>query len=405
MERIGHRAAHDAAGRAVRVLTPRRALLFSAFALVLFVPALVGAAQQDLPTSLAARFNEGVAALAAGRLDPAEAAFRAVILAGGDRAFVRHNLGIVLQRRGKHAPALVEFRAASRLDPSFGASHLLAGASLLALGQARAAMAELDRASELMPRQPAVHLQRAVACERLNDVLCLTDEYRVLVDLAPANPEYSVPPGQGLPATVAMGAHADPVGRCERRPPQPGPRPRISGAGAAGSGRTRVSAGRRSQLRSRRGAPRARSDLSGRRAIGRGRRRDRPRPGARSRQQGRAELARCAGRGSRPTVASRARAERDEPTLHRAADLAAGAVPDLRSVSGIDSRSTVADDLGVGAGDQRESAARSHGVPLVRAAAGTGIEELRTRRTAAGRRHRATTGLATAPHPRSPASS
>lgn len=191
MERIGHRAAHDAAGRAVRVLTSRRALLLSALALVLFVPALTGAEQQDLPTSLAARFNEGVAALAAGRLDPAEAAFRAVILAGGDRAFVRHNLGIVLQRRGKHADALVEFRAASRLDPSFGASHLLAGASLLALGQARAAMAELDRAAALMPREPAVHLQRAVACERLNDVLCLTDEYRVLVGLAPANPEYS----------------------------------------------------------------------------------------------------------------------------------------------------------------------------------------------------------------------
>ena len=110
------------------------------------MPALAGAVPQDLPPAQAARFNEGVAALAAGRLDSAESAFRAVILAGGNRAFVRHNLGSSCQRRGKHADALVEFRAASRLDPSFGAAHLLAGASLLALNQPRAALTELGRA-------------------------------------------------------------------------------------------------------------------------------------------------------------------------------------------------------------------------------------------------------------------
>jgi tetratricopeptide (TPR) repeat protein len=155
------------------------------------MPALAGAAPQDLPPALAARFNDGVAALAADRLDTAEAAFRAVLLAGGDRAFVRHNLGIVLQRRGRHAEAVTEFRAAARLDPAFGPARLLAGASLLSLGQPRAAAAELARAAQLMPREPAVHLQRADACERINDVLCLTDEYRVLAELSPANPEYS----------------------------------------------------------------------------------------------------------------------------------------------------------------------------------------------------------------------
>jgi tetratricopeptide (TPR) repeat protein len=208
MERIGHRAAYDAARRALRILgTVRRVLLWPALALVLIVPAPAAAVPQDLPPGLAARFNEGVAALAAGRLDPAEAAFRAVIAAGGDRAFVRHNLGIVLQRRGKHADALVQFRAASRLDPSFGPSYLLAGASLLALGQAKAAVAELGRASELMPREPAVHLQRADACERLNDVLCLTDEYRTLVDLAPADAEYAYRLGRAY-LRLSQWAHA-----------------------------------------------------------------------------------------------------------------------------------------------------------------------------------------------------
>jgi Tfp pilus assembly protein PilF len=171
----------------VRVMTAVRRL---ALALVLLVP-VTAAAAQDLPAALATRFSEGVAALSAGQLDAAEAAFRAVIRDGGDRAFVRHNLGIVFQQRGRHAAALAEFRAASRLDPAFGPSRLLAGTSLLALGQPKAALAELDRAAKALPREPAVHLLRADACERLDDVLCLTDEYRVLVELVPGSPEYA----------------------------------------------------------------------------------------------------------------------------------------------------------------------------------------------------------------------
>ena len=159
-------------------------------ALVLVAP-LLASAVQDLPPALASRFSEGVAALAAGQLDAAEASFRAVIRDGGDRPFVRHNLGIVLQQRGQHKAALVEFRAASRVDPGFGPARLLAGTSLLALGQPKAALAELDRAAKLMPKEPAVHLQRADACERLEDVLCLADEYRTLVQLSPASPEYA----------------------------------------------------------------------------------------------------------------------------------------------------------------------------------------------------------------------
>ena len=124
-----------------------RALHRAAWAAVFLLSMPIGASAQDLSPALAKRFSEGVAALSAGELDSAEAAFRAVIRDGGDRAFVRHNLGIVLQQRGRHADALVEFRAASRLDPAFGPSRLLAGTSLLALGQPKAAVAELGRAA------------------------------------------------------------------------------------------------------------------------------------------------------------------------------------------------------------------------------------------------------------------
>jgi protein O-GlcNAc transferase len=156
---------------------------------------------------VAARFSEGVADLAAGRLDSAEAAFRAVIRDGGDLAFVRHNLGIVLQQRGRHADAVVEFRAACHLDPACGPSRLLAGTSLLALGQAKAAVAELDLAARLMPREAAVHLQRADACERINDALCLAGEYRALVELSPANPEYAYRLGKAY-LRLSQWAHA-----------------------------------------------------------------------------------------------------------------------------------------------------------------------------------------------------
>jgi tetratricopeptide (TPR) repeat protein len=181
-------------------------LLLLALALAI-VPTSAGAAVQDLPPAIAARFSEGVDALSAGQLDAAEAAFRAVIRDGGDRAFVRHNLGIVLQQRGRHVEALAEFRAASRLDPTFGPSHLLAGTSLLALGRFKAAVDELALASNSMPRVPAVHLQRADACERVNDVLCLADEYRALVELSPDDSEYAYRLGKAY-LRLAQWAHA-----------------------------------------------------------------------------------------------------------------------------------------------------------------------------------------------------
>jgi len=84
---------------------------------------------------------------------------------------------------------------------------LLAGTSLLALGQSRAALAALDLASKLMPREPAVHLQRADACERVHDVLCLVDEYRALVELSPANPEYAYRLGKAY-LRLSQWAHA-----------------------------------------------------------------------------------------------------------------------------------------------------------------------------------------------------
>lgn len=150
------------------------------------------AAAQPLSPALASRFSEGTSALEAGRLDEAESAFRAVLAGGGgDRSFVHHNLGIVLQRRGRHEAALAEFRVAAKQDPRYGPAYLLAGASLLALGRPAQAIADLDRAVTLMPRDLAPRLQLADACERTGDIRRVVATYRDIVALAPGDPEYT----------------------------------------------------------------------------------------------------------------------------------------------------------------------------------------------------------------------
>ena len=163
--------------------------LSAAWILMLLAAVAVGA--QDLPAPLAERFSLAVADLKAGRLDVAERAFRDILRDGGERAFVHHNLGIVLRERGRHADALNEFRAATKLDSSFGPARLLAGTSLLALARVREARAELQLAVRLMPKEVVAHVQLADACQRLGDHACVADAYRRAVQLAPNDPEYA----------------------------------------------------------------------------------------------------------------------------------------------------------------------------------------------------------------------
>lgn len=172
---------------------------------VLAVAPATGAQGGDLPPALAARFEAGVVALTGGSLDEAEAAFRAVLRDGGARAFVHHNLGIVLQRRGRHAAAVAEFHRASALDPTFGPARLLAGSSAIALGRPAAALIDLEHAVRLMPREVAAHLQLADACERTGRIARLTEAYRAVVALAPDDPEYAFRLGK---AYLRLSQHA-----------------------------------------------------------------------------------------------------------------------------------------------------------------------------------------------------
>ena len=215
---------------------------------ILVVLTVTVAARQDLPPTLALRFTEGVTALKSGDLKTAERAFRDVVANGGERPFVHHNLGIVLQQRGEHQAALAEFRAAERLDPAFGPAWLLAGVSLLAVGRPRDAITELDRAAELLPGEAAVHLQLADAFERTGNITGVIREYRRLVELGPSNEDYLYRLGKAYSETGSAILRAA-SGRCAALgPPLAGTRGPVPRTEPAGDGASMPSSRRRASI-------------------------------------------------------------------------------------------------------------------------------------------------------------
>ena len=159
-------------------------------------------AHDDLPEALRALFQAGVAAEKAGRLDDAEKDFQMVLRQGGEVAFVHNNLGIVYQRRGDHVHAIEQFRKAIGLQPDYLAPRVLLGSSLLAMRRVPEAVRELERAVKLEPKQPLARLELAKAYERANKLAAMTDEYRMLRELAPQDPEVAYQMGQGYLKTA-----------------------------------------------------------------------------------------------------------------------------------------------------------------------------------------------------------
>jgi len=139
---------------------------------------------------LADVFASGTAALKAGRLDEAEAAFRRVIAGGAGVAQVHNNLGYVLRERGEHEKAVAEFREAIRLDGTYVPPRVLLGASLLALGRTADALATLRRAVALAPDLPLARLQLAQAEQAAGDWAGAVEQYRSLAKIDPSSADF-----------------------------------------------------------------------------------------------------------------------------------------------------------------------------------------------------------------------
>jgi tetratricopeptide (TPR) repeat protein len=148
-------------------------------------------AQENLPASLETKIAAGVQALKSGDLESAEQAFSDALRQGIKHPLIYHNLGVIAQLRGNHAQAVTRFRQALALQPDYGPSRLLLGASLLALRKNAEALRELKRAVALMPEQPQSHLQLAKAYEATDNWIAAVQQFQKLVELDPQEPDYS----------------------------------------------------------------------------------------------------------------------------------------------------------------------------------------------------------------------
>lgn len=106
-------------------------------------------------------FEEHVAAAVAhhraGRLDDAEAAYRAALALAPARPSVLHNFGVLLAARGRHDEALAAFETAIAGEPGYAAAHYNRGVALAALGRPRDAIAAFEYAGALEPGHYEAH--------------------------------------------------------------------------------------------------------------------------------------------------------------------------------------------------------------------------------------------------------
>ncbi|MBZ5516428.1 MAG: tetratricopeptide repeat protein [Acidobacteriia bacterium] len=149
-----------------------------------------GGPAPGLTPRLAEVFNEGVEAMNTGQWDSAEKAFLKVLNEGGKEAFVYNNLGIVYQQQGKREQALREFRESIRLEPDYPAPHVLMGSTLLVMGRFEEATRELETAVKLQPQDPLIRAQLALAYRGRQDLPGVVEQYQVVRELAPRDPEY-----------------------------------------------------------------------------------------------------------------------------------------------------------------------------------------------------------------------
>jgi len=149
------------------------------------------AQERPLPPSLEDQVARGISALKSGDLDTAEGVFSSALQHGAKHPLVYHNLGVIAQMRKQHLEAVQRFREALALQPAFGPSRLLLGASLLALGRNMQAVRELERAVKLMPEQPQARFQLAKAYEASESWLAAAQQLQKLVEIAPQDPEYA----------------------------------------------------------------------------------------------------------------------------------------------------------------------------------------------------------------------
>lgn len=141
----------------------------------------------DPHTAARAHFLAGLDHLQAGRLQPAEQAFRAALVQVPGRPSILLNLGVALLRQGRASDARPLFDQVLAVEPGDADALGHRGMALLALRQAEPARADFERLVTLAPSRPEAwfHLGQvrqqlgdpAGACDAFARCLALRDDH------------------------------------------------------------------------------------------------------------------------------------------------------------------------------------------------------------------------------------
>ncbi|MCY1015271.1 tetratricopeptide repeat protein [Pyxidicoccus sp. MSG2] len=119
------------------------------FVIAMSATLLLGAAEPSAPARAA--FERGEAALSAGRMDEASAAYREALAATPGYAAALNGLGSVLFRKGQVADAIARFREATQADPGLKMAFFNLGYAARKAGDAATAAQAYERYTQLEP--------------------------------------------------------------------------------------------------------------------------------------------------------------------------------------------------------------------------------------------------------------
>jgi predicted Zn-dependent protease len=154
-------------------------------ALLCSVPAPCGG---QSPDALAARAQEGAAAMQASHFDEAAAIYAELVAARPGDAGLLMNLGMARYMAGSPGDAVAPLQKAVQLNPSLAPASLFLGASLLNLGRPKEAVPRLQKAVAAMPDNGDACEMLARAQLMLSRFTSAATSYRRLSSLQPKNP-------------------------------------------------------------------------------------------------------------------------------------------------------------------------------------------------------------------------
>jgi len=140
------------------------------------------------PEELAAKAQQGKAAMAAGRFDEAAALYRVIVKALPNEPGMLLNLGMALSMAGRPREAVPHLQTALKLQPDLLPASLFLGASYVELGRPAKAVESLQKFLSAQPEHAEARRMLAGAELALERYDAAARDYRLLSGEAPQDP-------------------------------------------------------------------------------------------------------------------------------------------------------------------------------------------------------------------------